>query len=94
MNLCKIERAKLTDGVADFQWCPACGYGQIHGNGEEGNIFTCFSSGHKVCILHENTWHEGETCEECEYRPSGGKERDQKAQEAASVAAIGKLTKK
>jgi hypothetical protein len=63
-------------------------------SGEEGNIFTCASCGHKVCILHEHTWHEGETCEDYDYRSSGRKERDQRAQEAASLAAIGKLSKK
>jgi hypothetical protein len=63
-------------------------------SGEEGNIFTCASCSHKVCILHENTWHEGETCDEFEYRSSGRQERDQKKHEAASLAAIGKLTKK
>ena len=55
---------------------------------------SCVACGHKVCIIHENTWHEGETCEEFEYRSSGRKERDQKAQEEASLQAIGKLTKK
>jgi len=63
-------------------------------SGVEGNIFTCVACGHKVCIIHENTWHEGETCEEFEYRSSGRKERDQRAQEEASLQAIGKLTKK
>jgi hypothetical protein len=63
-------------------------------SGEEGNIFTCASCNHKVCIIHENTWHEDETCEEYDYRTSGRKERDQKAQEAASLAEIGKTSKK
>jgi hypothetical protein len=86
--------SSLTVLAANFRWCRACDSGQIHLTGVEGNIFTCAACGHKVCIVHENTWHEGETCEEYEYRASGRKERDQRAQEAASVAAIGQLTKK
>ncbi len=62
--------------------------------GVEGPIFTCINCQRKVCVIHENTWHEGETCEEYEYRASGQKERDQKAQEKASLKAIGKLSKK
>jgi hypothetical protein len=80
--------------TASFRWCRACDGGQIHLSGEEGNIFTCVSCGSKACIVHENTWHKGETCEEYDYRTSGRKERDQKAQEAASLKAIGKLSKK
>lgn len=45
-------------------------------------------------MIHEDTWHEGETCEEYDYRKSGKKERDQKIQEEASIKAIDKLTKK
>lgn len=71
-----------------------CGSGQIHISGEEGNIFRCVSCGHKVCVIHDGTWHEGETCEDYTYRTSGQKEKDQRAQEEASVEAIGKITKK
>lgn len=87
---------KLMTNIANFRWCRNCDFGQIHISGVEGNIFTCGACGHKVCIIHENknTWHEGETCEEYDYRSSGQKERDQKAQEAASLRAIGKLSKK
>ncbi|CAE7205025.1 IBR domain containing protein [Pyrenophora teres f. teres] len=88
-----IARAAFSDDP-NFRWCRACDSGQIHLSGVEGNIFTCVACGHKVCIVHENTWHEGETCEEFEYRSSGRKEQDQRAQEEASLEAIGKLTKK
>lgn len=60
----------------------------------EGNIFTCIGCHKKSCIKHESTWHEGETCEEYDYRVSGQKERDQKAQEEASRAAVAELSKK
>ena len=63
-------------------------------SGEEGNIFSCVECGFRICIIHENTWHEGETCEEYDYRLSGRKEKDQQRQEEASAAAISKFTKK
>jgi hypothetical protein len=44
--------------------------------------------------VHEDTWHEGETCREYDYRKSREKERDQQIQEKASVKAISLLTKK
>ncbi|KAH7073313.1 hypothetical protein FB567DRAFT_454260 [Paraphoma chrysanthemicola] len=88
-----ITRAAISEDP-NFRWCRACDAGQEHLSGEDGNIFTCHACGHKICIKHENTWHEDETCEEYDYRSSGQKERDQKAQEEASLAAIGKLSKK
>lgn len=80
----------------NFRWCrrAGCKSGQIHENGTDGNIFRCIVCNFKVCTVHEDTWHEGETCEEYDYRTSGRKERDQKAQEEASLKAIGELTKK
>ncbi|OCK77983.1 hypothetical protein K432DRAFT_302984 [Lepidopterella palustris CBS 459.81] len=80
----------------NFKWCrgPKCKSGQIHENGVDGNIFRCVACGFRVCVVHEDTWHEGETCEEYDYRKSGKKEKDQKAQEAASVAVISQMTKK
>ncbi|ORY19712.1 hypothetical protein BCR34DRAFT_471454 [Clohesyomyces aquaticus] len=88
-------RSALNDDP-NFRWCrgPNCQSGQIHVSGEEGNIFRCVACGFRVCVIHEDTWHEGETCEEYDYRRSGKKERDQKLQEEASVKAIGELTKR
>ncbi|KAF1964835.1 hypothetical protein BU23DRAFT_491512, partial [Bimuria novae-zelandiae CBS 107.79] len=80
--------------VPNFRWCrnPVCTSGQEHD--EVGYIFTCVACGHKTCTTHNVDWHEGETCDEYEYRTSGAKEREQKAQEEASIAAIYKLSKK
>ncbi|KAF2192512.1 hypothetical protein K469DRAFT_553519 [Zopfia rhizophila CBS 207.26] len=88
-------RSVLND-EPNFRWCRArdCQSGQIHISGEEGNIFRCVACGFRVCIIHEDTWHEGETCEEYDYRKCGRKERDQKKQEEASVKAIEELTKR
>ncbi|KAL5471679.1 hypothetical protein PMIN07_001515 [Paraphaeosphaeria minitans] len=80
--------------VANFKWCrnSACTSGQEHD--ADGNIFTCAACGHKACVTHDVDWHEDETCDEYSYRVSGAKEREQKAQDEASVAAISKLSKK
>lgn len=88
-------RAALSDDP-NFRWCtaPGCTSGQIHMSGEEGNIFTCVACLYRVCIIHGVAWHEGETCEEYTYRVNGQKEKDQRAQEEASVQAIGQLSKK
>jgi hypothetical protein len=47
-----------------------------------------------MCIIHEDIWHEGETCEEYDYRSSGRRAQEQRSQEAASLAAISKSAKK
>src|SRR5213083_1377591 len=80
----------------NFRWCrrAGCRSGQIHEHGADGNIFRCFACGFKVCVVHEDTWHEGETCEEHDYKKRVKKERDQKRQEEASARAISQLTKK
>jgi hypothetical protein len=48
-----------------------------------------------MCIIHKDAWHEGETCEEYDYRSLGRKVQDQRAlEDAASLEAISKLSKK
>lgn len=80
--------------VSNFRWCrnPTCKSGQEHDEGSY--IFTCIACGHKVCVMHNVDWHEGETCDEYTYRASGAKEREQRAQEEASIAAIKECSKK
>ena len=90
-------RSALND-CENFRWClaPGCKSGQEHISGVEGNIFRCNACGFRVCIIHEKagTWHEGETCEEYDYRVSGRQAKDQKRQEAASALKISETTKK
>jgi hypothetical protein len=54
----------------DFRWCRHSGResGQIHGSGVDGDIFLCIVCGVKVCVVHDDTWHEGEMCGEYDYR--------------------------
>lgn len=94
----------LFEHVADFQWCRNCNNGQIHvlGDEQDNMLFTCHECGYQVCLMHDNTCHEGETCEEYEDRVLLGrvgkqkeKEREARRQEEeASLAAIDRLSKK
>jgi E3 ubiquitin-protein ligase RNF14 len=78
-------------------WCksPGCGSAQIHVSASEGNIFRCAKCGSRMCVLCENIngWHEGETCEEYQYRISGKKEAEQQAHIKASENVIKKKYK-
>ena len=65
----------------------------MHENGAGGNIFRCIVCGFKFCVVHEDTLHEGETCEEYDYRKRDKKKRDHQVQEKASLQAISRLTK-
>jgi E3 ubiquitin-protein ligase RNF14 len=80
----------------DFRWClrPGCNSGQIHDGAVDDPRSVCNDCGFAVCIKHERAWHEGETCEEYDYRISGRQQRDQAAEEAASEAEINRSSKK
>ncbi|KAF2789085.1 hypothetical protein K505DRAFT_285044, partial [Melanomma pulvis-pyrius CBS 109.77] len=87
-------------GDANFRWCraPGCQSGQVHESGHAGNIFRCIACGFRVCVMHDTTWHEGETCQEYDDRVGGAKERGEQKrreeQEKASLEAIKKISKK
>lgn len=93
---CRYEgfevRAALSK-MPDFHWClaPGCKGGQIHETGANGPIFRCNACGYRACVHHNQIWHDGETCEQFDYRISGRKARDE---EAATAATIAKTTKK
>ena len=79
--------------ISEFRWCisPAgCTSGQIHESGVEGPIFRCISCGFKACTVHERAWHEGETCEEYDYRINP---KRKKAEEEASTKLVKKIAK-
>jgi hypothetical protein len=68
----------------------------VHEGGNDDNIWRCGDCGFRVCVIHDNTWHEGETCTEYDYRVTGQKEKDEqkrKEQEEASLKAIGEMSK-
>jgi len=58
--------------------------GQIHDEEGDDPIFICHSCEHAICIKHDVEWHEGETCEEYDWRTSekGSKEEEVAASEA------------
>jgi len=77
----------------DFIWCigPGCTSGQCHPAGADAPIFYCNACGFRHCIVHKVKWHDGETCQEYDYRKDGGKRRE--AEEKASEAAVGRMSK-
>ncbi|OCL05005.1 hypothetical protein AOQ84DRAFT_299751, partial [Glonium stellatum] len=85
-------RAALST-ISEFRWCISpngCTSGQIHESGPEGPIFRCMSCGFKSCTVHERAWHEGETCEEYDYRTDPKKK---KAEDEASAKLVHKIAK-
>lgn len=72
--------------IPDFHWClsPRCRSGQIHAS--RNPIFTCSACGFKQCIRHKEPWHEGETCQQYNYRKSGHKKRDEEEQTLRTIA--------
>ncbi|KAF2110180.1 hypothetical protein BDV96DRAFT_501694 [Lophiotrema nucula] len=92
----KLSARSALNDDPNFYNCMArnCDSGQFHYRDEHGTIFRCVECDFHFCIVHKNTWHEGETCEEYDYRISGRKEADQRRQEEASEKAIKKLAKK
>lgn len=59
--------ARMALGVEEnFVLCTnaACDAGQIHSEGANAPIVTCYVCHHKTCFLHQVAWHEGLSCEE------------------------------
>jgi hypothetical protein len=78
--------------MRDFYWCtaPNCASGQIHISGSDGPILICHACKGRSCIVHNITWHEGETCNEYTYRMSPRRKR---AEERASERLVKQIAK-
>lgn len=65
-------RAALGEN-AGFRWCTAsgCESGQIHDDGAKAPIFQCVACGDRYCVVHQEAWHEGETCAQFDRRMGG-----------------------
>lgn len=57
-------------------------------------MFNCNACHHKICIIHDGPWHEGETCKEYDHRTFGKQARDQAAHEKTSRATVQSTTKR
>ncbi|KAG8757037.1 hypothetical protein FRC14_002425 [Serendipita sp. 396] len=64
-----LARAAL-GGEENFILCtnPTCDAGQIHTEGVNAPIVTCYVCHHKTCFLHQIAWHDGMSCEEWDER--------------------------
>ncbi|KAF2455903.1 hypothetical protein BDY21DRAFT_288967 [Lineolata rhizophorae] len=77
-------RAALST-IPNFHWClkPGCGSGQIHED-SEGPLFLCTTCQSRFCIVHNEPWHDGETCAQYDKRrryQANNSMRDEKASE-------------
>ncbi|KAF1992720.1 hypothetical protein P154DRAFT_596343 [Amniculicola lignicola CBS 123094] len=89
----ELVTRNIMNADPDFSWCRGgCGAGQIHTTGEAGNSFRCAQCGFRMCVIHEDTWHEGETCEQYDARLNEA--RVNREQEKASETVIQNTTKK
>lgn len=83
------------NSIPNFRWClnttQNCCSGQIHDNGTDGPIFRCVSCGFKLCVIHEQAWHEGVTCKQYDCRMS---EKKRRHEDEASKKKIKETTKK
>ena len=57
----------------NFVWCrnQGCGFGQVHEGGKNLPLFQCMACMSRFCIVHEEPWHEGETCAAFDRRMNG-----------------------
>jgi acyl-coenzyme A synthetase/AMP-(fatty) acid ligase len=56
----------------------------------ENPIFVCHACGARHCVVHELEWHDGETCQEYDYRVSGKKRRDEEDATKKTIQLISK----
>ncbi|KAF8849347.1 hypothetical protein BDZ45DRAFT_604509 [Acephala macrosclerotiorum] len=75
----QYSRNSLLSTLPEFRWCisPTCKSGQIHENGVDGPIFFCTACFSKACVIHNVVWHEGETCNEYDYRKDPSKKLEE-----------------
>jgi hypothetical protein len=79
----------------EFAWCLAagCGAGQLHVQPQttDDAMMECHSCKYLQCLMHKCAWHQGETCQQYDYRNSGQKARDD---ERATEAMLDDVSKK
>ena len=86
----KLAFRNALGSLDEFAWCLAvgCGSGQL--NIENNHFMDCVSCGYKQCLNHKVAWHEGETCEQYDYRTSGQKKRDEEKKEEEMLNTLSK----
>jgi hypothetical protein len=86
----KLAFRNALGSLDEFAWCLAvgCGSGQL--NIENNHFMDCISCGYKQCLNHKVAWHDGETCEQYDYRTSGQKKRDEEKKDEEMLNTLSK----
>lgn len=72
----RLAMRKALGELDEFAWClnARCGNGQL--NEDKNHYMICESCGYRQCLTHKVAWHDGESCEQYDYRISGRQAED------------------
>lgn len=78
----KLATSSALRRIPDWIWCRGrgCEMGQEH---VDGDMFTCYYCGYRMCVHHGVEWHKGETCTQYDARLNQKRLKDEKQSEAA-----------
>lgn len=69
----QLAARSVVNNEPNFVWCTnrGCTSGQVHVGGIDMPLYQCKACKYRYCIVHEEPWHEGETCNAFDRRMNG-----------------------